>query len=309
MKHLIAPILICITLLSCQQRAAEDRIIDGINSPNGFYDLDNNPSGDVDFNSILYESNDQTGNVQLNFAAQDASFTPPLTNQPSPIENTERKIIKVGWVGFQVEHLEKSLNNIDQSLTKYGAYIASSDQQEDAYQKFANVSIRVKAEMMDSLMDELVKEAIFIKRKSINTNDVSEEFIDLNTRLKTKMEAENQYLQILKKAKTVEEILKVQDQLRKIREEIEAKQGRLVYLENQVSLSTITLYIYENKDVIAEAPDKGFGTKLIAGFSNGWNSFLRFILGLVTAWPLTLIAIVLLAWARRIWKKGSLKKA
>src|SRR5690606_18336536 len=87
----------------------------------------------------------------------------------------------------------------------------------------------------------------------VNAQDVTEEYYDLETRLKTKKEVEARYIEILKsKAKTVEEILIAEDKIRYLREEIEAVEGRLRLLKNKVGLSTIQIEIYQDAYFVKE---------------------------------------------------------
>ena len=79
----------------------------------------------------------------------------------------------------------------------------------------------------------------------IYVKDVTEEYTDVVIRLKNKKEAEKRFLEILKQTKTIKEILDVEEHLREIREEIESKEGRLKFLNDQVSYSTINLSIYQ----------------------------------------------------------------
>ena len=73
-----------------------------------------------------------------------------------------------------------------------------------------------------------------MQRKNVSVQDVTEEYLDIEARLKTKKEVEARYIEILKsKTKTVEDVLKAEEQIRIIREEIEAREGRLNYLKNQ----------------------------------------------------------------------------
>ena len=95
--------------------------------------------------------------------------------------------------------------------------------------------IRVPADRFDELLLIIEPLASKIESKNINTQDVTEEFIDVETRLKTKKELETRYLEILKQAKTVTDIISIESQIATVRSEIESMEGRINYLKNQVS--------------------------------------------------------------------------
>jgi len=104
---------------------------------------------------------------------------------------------------------------------------------------------------------------------------------------------------ILKRANTIKDILAVENQLRIIREEIEATEGRLRYLDNRTSYSTINLTFYERTGRIIRSRT-GFFSKLSKAFRMGWQGLLMFIVGLGYIWPILLVIIALIIIIRLI---------
>ena len=118
--------------------------------------------------------------------------------------------------------------------------------------------------------------------------DVSAEFVDITARLKTKKEVEKRYIDLLQKAVKVTDILEVEEQLRVIREEIEAKEGQLKLLNDQVADSTVNLNFHQNFEYTPQ-DEPGFFGRMGHAFGNGWKGFLSFLIGLAYVWPLWLI--------------------
>jgi hypothetical protein len=114
--------------------------------------------------------------------------------------------------------------------------------------------------------------------------DVTEEFIDVEARLKAKKDLEARYLELLKLAKRVEEMLSIESQLSNVRAEIESMQGRLNFLRNQVDYSTIKISYYELTGV-----DFGFASKFVHSLRNGWDNLLSFLIAVVNVWPFVLL--------------------
>ncbi|HJW29279.1 MAG TPA: DUF4349 domain-containing protein, partial [Saprospiraceae bacterium] len=110
----------------------------------------------------------------------------------------------------------------------------------------------------------------------------------------------DQYRSLLKTARSIEDILKVQEQIRALEEEIESVTGRLKYLSNQVDLSTLELTLTETKDYVYR-PDRriNFIERFKEALSAGWHGFVNFILLMIGIWPFWLILIVLLWWWRQ----------
>ena len=135
---------------------------------------------------------------------------------------------------------------------------------------------------------------------------MTEEYVDITTRLKTKKEVRDRYVDILRsKAKTVKEVLMAEEQIRHVQEEIEAKEGRLRYLRDRVNMSTINLEIYQEIEYQPE-PNvyvKSFWAKLKDGFSYGWNLLQGIVLSIVSIWPLVIL-FGLFWWCRKwLWNR------
>ena len=210
----------------------------------------------------------------------------PVTKQLAPQgeQTMDRKLIKEGAMSFQCEDVVKTKAEVDKIIKELGAY--SSSEGQDSYGRNLNFhqTIRVPAEKFDVLIQGLEALAIKVESKDINTRDVTEEFIDLETRLKTKKELESRYLEILKQARTVEDVLSVERELGNVRSEVESMEGRLNYIKNKVSFSTLNVNYYQLID-----SDFGFSSKFIASFSNGWENLLSFLIGIMNLWPFVLL--------------------
>jgi hypothetical protein len=126
---------------------------------------------------------------------------------------------------------------------------------------------------------------------------VTEEFLDIQARINTKKELENRYLELLKKANSVTEMLEVEKQIGQLRTEIESIEGRLNYLKSKVSLSTLTIIFYQSIPNESEV-----GNKFKNGFKSGWNNLIWFFVFLTNIWPFILIGIGL-TFVIKKWKK------
>ena len=207
---------------------------------------------------------------------------------PDKITNPS-KIIKNANYRFQVDNVEKSVKNIEQIVKQITAYISNSKLSNSSYSIENVFTIRVPAEKMDLLMSELAKEALYTDYREVKMDDVTAEFVDIEARLKTKKEVEQRYKEVLmKKANTVREILDAEEAIRVVREEIEAKEGRLKFLKDQVSYSTINLEIYQ-KVKYADKPEtiqRSFWSQLAEAFASGWHLIINIFLGIIYIWPL-----------------------
>ena len=223
----------------------------------------------------------------------------PVANPVVAQDKIATQIIKNANVRFQVAELAKSVQAVEQAVKEAGGYVSSSQEARGNGELSANVAIRVPYDGFEKLLDDLIRQSTFVNVNNITSEDVTEQFVDIQARLKTKREAEQRYREILRQARTVKEVLEVEEQLRTIREEVEAQEGRLKFLGDQVRYSTIRLEMYQPIAYQSE-PEIGFLSQLFRGISQGWSGFLTFVVGLVRIWPFLLL-LAGVTWLVRRW--------
>ena len=121
----------------------------------------------------------------------------------------------------------------------------------------------------------------------MNTDDVTERYYDLQSRITNKKKLEERYQEILKKANSVRDILEVERNLNQVRTEIESLQGQFKLLSHRVNFSTVDVSFYELVPYeLDQEPRPGFGTRLLNSISAGWQGFLTFMVYVLALWPL-----------------------
>ena len=210
------------------------------------------------------------------------------------VETVERKIIKQGNIKFKTADLDKTQSLITQTVQELGGYI-SEDNIYTYSDRFEQVlTIRVPADKFDLLLKNISESAEKLESKSIDVLDVTEEFIDIEARIKTKKELQNRYIELLKRATTINEILNIEREIGSLQTEIESAEGRMRYLKSRIAFSTLTVRYYQ------EIPDESsFFSQLIEGVKSGWDGFLWFVVGLSYLWVFIFIAIGIIYLFRR----------
>jgi hypothetical protein len=210
----------------------------------------------------------------------------------------DRKLIKNGEITFSTKDINETRKKLESAATEFNGYVSSEEQQKVRNNMNYHQVIRIPAGRFDAFMKVIESIGDHIEYRNITTQDVTEEFIDLEARLKTKKELEIRYHQLLNRAAKIEDMLSIEDQIAKVRTEIETMQGRLQYLTNQVGYSTLTVNYHQ---VIVS--DSGFATRIASSFATGWNSLLVFLIGITSAWPfilfLTIGIWVVTRWVKR----------
>ncbi len=218
------------------------------------------------------------------------------------VETQEQKIIKSAQLRFEASNPEETHENILRLTLEYKGFIQSDNAGKNYNQLYRTMIVRVPTENFQPFIDAISAGVPYFDQKDISRQDVSEEFVDLEARLKAKRELEARYLELLKQAKNVKEMLEIERELSNIREEIEAKQGRLNYLENKVSLSTVNIEFY--KQTAETGVTLSYGKKIVNALKGGWDGISVFFLGLLYLWPLFVIGLIIILVLRRYLKRS-----
>ncbi len=235
--------------------------------------------------------------------ADSAGGTDQISNAPLPdiYSDGVSKLIKKAHYRFQSKDVKHSLEAIEKAIRQYPAFISSSSLTLENPLLESRLSIKVQNQYFDELLREIDKEAVFVNFRNISTEDVSKQFVDLESRLKSKREVEERLMAILRnKAGTMEEVLEAEKQIGELHEEIEAVVSRLNFLKDQVKYSTIELEIYQTvTEVTASVEDESFIQKMGTALKSGLDGVASVVLALVYIWPLLVLALAIWMWLRK----------
>ncbi|TRZ46340.1 DUF4349 domain-containing protein [Robertkochia solimangrovi] len=200
-------------------------------------------------------------------------------------EIASRKLIREGRIEFETDDLGVTRKIILEAVAKHKAYV-SSDLEDNYAERIRNtLIIRVPAENFEALYNDATVGVGEFDNKEINVKDVTAEYLDIEVRMTTKKQLEKRYTELLSQAKNVTEILEIENELGKLRADIESTEGRLKYLKDRISFSTLTISFYESNPV-----QTAFGGKFKSGFRNGWENLIWFFVALINIWPFILFA-------------------
>jgi hypothetical protein len=259
-----------------------------------------------------------------------AAMEPPAVAQPAPPGAGEKKpaapvgaaadpaavrasqqppmIIYNAALDVIVKDLDAATPEVEKLVAGHKGFVAKSEVKGDTgSRRTAIYTLRVPVAAFNPLKDGLLALGT-PERNVVDTQDVTEEFIDVEARIKNLKEQEDKLNELLKekrKEEKLEDVIKVSDRIYQVRGDIERAQGRRNYLQNRVQLSTITVTLREIKDYKPPSTPT-FGTQISETFGKSWEALLDFGQALVliavalAPWaPLWLPAVIALAWATR----------
>ncbi|MBI2453136.1 DUF4349 domain-containing protein [Candidatus Peregrinibacteria bacterium] len=152
----------------------------------------------------------------------------------------ERMVIRSGEIDMVVKDVRKSEESLKTLVTSSeGLIISSTINELKEGDLLASITLKVPVQAFDAILSEIRNLGIKIVSESFSGEDVTEEYQDLDAELKNREALENQFLEVLKKAENISDIIAVQQQLSYVRSEIDRLKGRIQYLERNVEMASI----------------------------------------------------------------------
>lgn len=215
----------------------------------------------------------------------------------------DKKIIKNASLTVEAKNHKTFNDFVHEQVKRTGGYVAEAEQNKSEYKIEKIVTIKVPVDQFDNLVRSLTttKDENVVSQK-VTSQDVTGEVIDTRSRTEAKRQIRLRYLELLKQAKNMEEILKVQQEINNIQVDIEAGAGRVNYLTHAAAFSTIQLTFYEILNASAVYNDRpGFGKRVLNALSNGMDWIGEMLIVVLTLWPLWLL-LGGIWWMFRRWK-------
>lgn len=206
----------------------------------------------------------------------------------------DRKLIRRAEMRMEVADYDQALAQVRALAERHQAEITKEEESQYGQRLQNQMTLRMPPSQLDSLVGQLAQLATYIDSRSVEAEDVTREYIDLESRLESKRAVLKRYRELLKEANDVQEVLAVEEQLRQLVEEIESTEAQFRYIKRQVDRSTLQLTIYETTK--AGIAKRSFVSRVGQALSGGWQLLQHIVIGLVAAWPVLLLLGGLLFW-------------
>ena len=159
----------------------------------------------------------------------------------------DRRIVKEGSITLEVEDIAETMDEVAEMADDLNGYVVSSYKREYEREILGHITIRVPVQEFEGAFVRLRQFAVAVPYETTEARDVTEEYVDLEAQVSNLQATEAQYLVLLEKAETVEEMLKVQSELSNVRGQIEQIEGRMKYLEETSETSLIEVILQETE--------------------------------------------------------------
>ena len=215
----------------------------------------------------------------------------------------DKKIMKTAFVNLEVKEFKKYSTGLRESIKMLGGYFAQEEQNQSDYKIESTVMIKVPVASFDDAVTLATGNVGHINEKKITSQDVTGEIVDTRSRIEAKKQVRLRYLDLLKQAKNMEEILTVQSSINGVQEEIETATGRVGYLGHSAAYSTINLTFYQVLNAAKQEQQQqtpSFGNKIFLAFRSGLSWLADLLVGLIYLWPLFLLCFFLVIGYKRM---------
>lgn len=189
---------------------------------------------------------------------------------------TDRMIVYNTSISLAVDNVQESVNAVTALASGAGGIVSgTSIRYDDKKKEQATLTLRVPSTAYNQVMNDLRKLGAKVLNETGSTRDVTEEFTDLGAQLRNFQATEAQYLELLKQARTIDEILKVQAQLTNVRGQIERTKGRMNLLERTADMGTIAVSLTPVTPSILKEPATGWDPAKTV--QDAWEESLVFV--------------------------------
>jgi hypothetical protein len=200
---------------------------------------------------------------------------------PAQAQRGGAMLVRSGHATLEVDSMEVGVSRVRRLAQETGALVANTTVQGGREQRrTASLELRVPADRFDAIVDGLASIGK-VEAVNITAQDVGEEFVDLAARLANARRLETRLIELLaNRAGRLSDVLTVERELARVREQIERYEGRLRYLQSRVAISSLTVVVHEPAPVVARHP----GENVIAdAFVEAWRRFVRITAGFIAA--------------------------
>ena len=182
--------------------------------------------------------------MSLSLKAETVTADSPVGRslQGTPLQEN-RMTVRSSHIDILVKNVAGTMESIEGVTARLGGFVVSSQLSGEVENRFGWMSIRIPAEQLETAMVDIRALAVRVAQETMNAQDVTEEYVDLESRLRVLEETEKHYLRLLGKAETVEDILKVRQAAIDVQVQAEQIKGRMAYLETTAAKSLVTIDI------------------------------------------------------------------
>lgn len=218
------------------------------------------------------------------------------------VQDTQRKLIRNVDLEVETEEFDQLLETVTQKTSQAGGYIEQSYTYNGSNyygggRRNANLTVRIPADQLNAFLSSVAEVSNVISRNE-SVADVTLQYVDMESHKKALQAEQDRLLELLEQAETIEDIISIESRLSEVRYQIESMESQLRTMDNQVSYSTVYLYINE-VETYTPVAEQSIMEKISTGFMrsihNIGNGLLDLVIWTIIKLPYLIIWAVVIA--------------
>lgn len=246
--------------------------------------------------------------VPLSSMGSVSSSYPYPVRESAPSDTKDRLVVQESSLSLVVLKVRESVDSITDQAKSVGGYMVSSNLSQPEDTPFATVTVRVPSSQLRSTLDSYRKLAVKVSSENIIGEDVTDEYVDIGSRLVTLETTKSKFESILESATQVQDILNIQREIISVQSQIDALKGQQKYLEQTAKLSKITVFLSSDEMALPYSPTNTFRPEVI--FKTAVRSLVNNLrnLGSLLIWVVVygviwIPALAIFLWIKK-WRKS-----
>lgn len=241
--------------------------------------------------------------------APEAAFSESMAVPEQRQGGVDRIVITNVDLSIIVNDPQKKMEEIARLSERMGGYVVSSNMYQTTMENAlvvpeGSINVRIPAKDLDAAMEFIKKDAVEVQYENRNGQDVTDQYVDLQSRLKAKLAAETKLYQILDKAETAEDTLMVFNQLTSVQSEIEVLKGQINYYDTASSLSSVNVRLIADESIqpieVGGWKPQGVAKEAIQQLIKFFQGFVDFLIWVFIFILPVLLLIILVLWV--VWR-------
>jgi hypothetical protein len=214
-------------------------------------------------------------------------------NSVAPSESTDRLVIQDSNLSLQVKDVSQTINDILETTKKLDGFLINSSLTKPEGATSGNISVRIPEEKRQEAMDSFTKMAVKVVSESVYGDDVTDQYVDLESQLEVLNKTKVKYEEILQKADKVADLMSVQEQLTNLQTQIDNLKGQQKYYEQSAKLSKVVVYLSTDELALPYSPTNEWRPTVI--FKNAIRSLIGLfrVLGSLIIWAIVFIPVII----------------
>ena len=227
------------------------------------------------------------------YANEDAAKMVDMNDveMPADAPAAERKVIVTGYYSVQTTDFSAASAALEKAVKDSGGYIASSDINGDADNGRASYQLRIPVKKMDTFTEAL-RQVGTVTDRTYGEEDITDQYYDLDARLKAKEAQRDRLLELIKKAETLSDLLTLEKELAEVQGELDSMSGQIKRYDNQVAYATVNVQLWQSD--LTQSENTPFGPRVTRAFRDSFSTALEVCKDLVVAfiWLLPFLVVV-----------------